>query len=104
MMSTQEPTPQPCGSTVPVEDLEPLLQINSPVSPEPQIRNKNRCHHAIQSTPCRSVVLIVELDPSAERVQDTDGRKVSGVEQLILNSNIYKGDASETRSTISILN
>ena len=58
---------------------------------------------AIQSTPCRSVVLIVELDPSAERVQDTNGRKVSGVEQLILNTNIYKGDASETWIPTSLL-
>ena len=46
----------------------------------------------------------MELVPSAERVQDSGGRKVNGVEQRILNMNIYKGDASETRSTISILN
>ena len=52
----------------------------------------------------RSVVLNVELDPSAERVQDSVGRKDNGVEQLILDVSIYKGDASETRSTISILN
>ena len=33
-----------------------------------------------------------------------EGRKDNGVEQLILNRNIYKGGASETQSTISILN
>ena len=51
----------------------------------------------------RSVVLNEELDPSAERVQDSVGRKDNGVEQLVLNINMYKGDASETRITISLL-
>ena len=53
--------------------------------------------------PSRSVVPYVELVSSAERVQDSEGRIVNGVEQHILYSSIYKGDASETRSTISIL-
>ena len=57
----------------------------------------------IQSTQCRSVVLNAEFDPSAERVQDSEGRKVNGVEQLILNVNIYKGGASETRISTSWL-
>ena len=46
----------------------------------------------------------MELVPSAERVQDSGGRKVNGVEQRILNKNIYKGDTSETQSTTSLLN
>ena len=33
----------------------------------------------------------MEIVPSAERVQVSVGRKVNGVEQLILNVNIYKG-------------
>ena len=37
---------------------------------------------AIQSTQCRSVVLIVELDPSAERVRDSEGSVVNGVEHV----------------------
>ena len=60
-------------------------------------------HIVIRSTMRRSVVLNVELDPSAERVQDSVGRKDNGVEQLILDINIYKGDASETWTTTSIL-
>ena len=51
----------------------------------------NTRHYAIRSTPCRSVVLNVELVPNAERVQDSEGRIVNGVEQRILNINIYKG-------------
>ena len=58
----------------------------------------------IQSTMSQSVVLNVEFGPSAERAQDSDGRKVNGVEQHILNVDIYKGDASETWTTSSILN
>ena len=46
----------------------------------------------------------METVPSAERVQVSEGRKVNGVEQRILNLNIYKGDASEIRTTTSILN
>ena len=51
----------------------------------------------------RSVVLDVEFGPSAERAQDSNERKVNGVEQPILNLDIYKGDSSETQ-TSSILN
>ena len=61
------------------------------------------CICVIQSTMRRSVVLNVEPDPSAERVQDSVGRKDNGVEQHVLNANIYKGDLSETQ-TSSILN
>ena len=46
----------------------------------------------------------METVPSAERVQVSVGRKVNGVEQRILNINIYKRDASETRVTMLLLN
>ena len=45
----------------------------------------------------------IENVPSAERVQVSVGRIDNGVEQLILDVIIYKGDASETRITTSLL-
>ena len=68
------------------------------------ILKSNCISNVIQSTSVGLLYSMFEFGPSAERAQDSDGRKVNGVEQLILSVNIYKGDASETWTTTSILN
>ena len=94
-MSTQEQTPQPKPRS-----WWEYSTSRRPRAPSPnQFSNLSGTRRSIKETaattqysrPPQVGRTSMEIVPSAERVQVSVGRKVNGVEQRILNVNIYKG-------------